>query len=274
MQTPNPSHKPWLKILTAVIAITLCFLFVISTLFERRVQQRFTEQLSAIVGVEIQIETVDILWTKNRIEIRRLSVGNPKDFVQPSAFEAERVVVDIALSSLFGDQLDINQVQFYQSRINYEAQTEADNYSVIAETVSRYSAPVDIKTTLIDKLVFEQGSLSFEHPFLLSPETLPLLQRVSSTAVPITSTNVPYAIEQILHELMTAIEYSVATSGLMERAQVRIQQQQQMTELHMENALNQRINETLDAKIQQQLDDMGIKTDDGELLRNLLDDIE
>jgi len=92
-----------------------------------------------VLGVPVSVEKVSLNPFAGRLIISRLVVGNPQGYSDKPAFAADKVDVDLKMTSLLGDVIVIEKIQVDAPAISYEAKDGASNFDAIQANAKKSS---------------------------------------------------------------------------------------------------------------------------------------
>lgn len=105
---------------------------------------------SKALGVDVQVESIDLAFTKGSAEIRNLSVANPEGFKQPHVISIGRIQYQMDPKSVTTDQVVINRIQVDDAAFTYERGANGDNLTALQRNLEKNvgtSSNTDTKET-------------------------------------------------------------------------------------------------------------------------------
>ena len=153
-----------------VVAVIVFGLFSINSIVEESVA-RFGPE---VTGTPVVLDESDITPWTGKGSLRGLSIGNPEEFGNENAFSLGEIAVDIELSSLSTDVIQINRIAIINPDVLYLGTGSTDNLRALmdnitgrfaggeeAEVVEEESGPA--KKIIIDEFVFNGAKVSAGH---------------------------------------------------------------------------------------------------------------
>jgi len=137
------------------------FYFSASSLINKAVKYGTETMAPELLGVSVNLNSVDISPFTGTGSVKGLMVGNPKGYSSEKAFSFEEIYVSLAPLSVFSDVIHIKEVRIIAPEFVYEKKLMKSNISELLKTLKAFSSdddspPVKFK---IDKLVVEAGSI-------------------------------------------------------------------------------------------------------------------
>ncbi len=144
------------KMVRRLIFVVVGLLVILSVgwyFFLNSVVRRGAEAIVPVItGSEFKLESVSVSPFSGTGTLRGVRVRNPEGFSTEDALTAQTVSFDVALSSLFSDELVINRLQIENPHMTYELATDGrTNIGEIQRSIERFkgtdkaSRPVTIK---------------------------------------------------------------------------------------------------------------------------------
>lgn len=143
-----------------------------------------TKAGSLILGTKVELKNFSSSLT-GKVDIQGLTVANPAGYHNPTAFELERVYVDMSALSIFSDEILIHEILVTGMKIDLESKLNRTNLGDIQKNVERLLPKKDktstqensvnvssksenkkAKSVVIEKLNINNNSLSFSNSLL------------------------------------------------------------------------------------------------------------
>lgn len=161
-------------VVVAVIGAVGVFMFVLSSL-DGIILEAVETYGSEITQAKVSLAAVELDLTSGRGSLRGLSVGNPKGFNMPSAFELGAISIAIDSSTVSDDTIVINEIVIDSPVVTYELGAGGSNIDAIQRNVEAYMAqfgddPADGggggPKLIIDDLYIRGGVVNISATFL------------------------------------------------------------------------------------------------------------
>ena len=161
-------------VVVAVIGAVGVFMFVLSSL-DGIILEAVETYGSEITKAKVSLAAVELDLSSGRSSLRGLSVGNPKGFKTPSAFELGAISIAIDSSTVSDDTIVINEIVIDSPVVTYELGAGGSNIDAIQRNVEAYMAqfgddPADDggegPKLIIDDLYIRGGKVNISATFL------------------------------------------------------------------------------------------------------------
>ncbi|MCH7942899.1 MAG: hypothetical protein IIB67_06680 [Proteobacteria bacterium] len=161
-------------VVVAVIGAVGVFMFVLSSL-DGIILEAVETYGSEITQAKVSLAAVELDLTSGRGSLRGLSVGNPKGFNTPSAFELGAISITIDSCTVSDDTIVINEIVIDAPVVTYELGADGSNIDAIQRNVEAYMAqfgddPADDggegPKLIIDDLYIRGGKVNISATFL------------------------------------------------------------------------------------------------------------
>jgi hypothetical protein len=173
-----------------LICSTIARLFLLLLMFIAMMLGPITETvlrsaLPKVLQTEVQVAHVNLNPFKGVLLIDTLAIGMPDEFEGDTTFQLEKLEINIRLSSLFRNQLEIQQLLIDRPFISYERKLEKDNIDQLKKNAEAFFATsgqikqkspatdTEKKEIIIDHLLVRDGFINAKVGVLPSI-TLPL----------------------------------------------------------------------------------------------------
>jgi hypothetical protein len=150
---------------------------------DRLVQEAITRYGSEITGAPVSVAAARLEPTNGRGELRGLRIGNPAGFKTPYAVQADRIELELDLSSLASDVVVIRKIAVIAPDVIYEKGERQTNFDAlqaqIAKAVGQSSNTSPGKKLIVQELVVRNARAQASAAFLSGKTvtvTLPDLQ--------------------------------------------------------------------------------------------------
>lgn len=130
-----------------IIVITISILIVISIFikFNKNIISDFIlTKLSKWTELPVRSESVEIEYSKGKINFNGLEILNKSNFNDKNIFEAKKLIIEIEYSSLFSDLVKINQFILNEPNFFFEIkdmsekkETTIDNIGLVEKIIQR-----------------------------------------------------------------------------------------------------------------------------------------
>ncbi len=90
-----------------------------------------------LTGTNVELGEVDLTLLSGKGSIRGVVIGNPKNFETDNAFELDEVRVDLALLSVFGGTMVVEEIYIGSPKITYEKKGDTSNLVAITRHIHR-----------------------------------------------------------------------------------------------------------------------------------------
>jgi uncharacterized protein involved in outer membrane biogenesis len=158
-----------------VVAIVGVVVFIYSNL-DSIVKDAVEEYGPQFTGVSVKLAKVELSPENGQGKLTGLTVGNPKGYKTPSAFQLGSISMNIDISSLTSDTIIIKSIVIDKPDITYEFGDGGSNVDVIGKNVEKAAGGPGAKQEekkggpgkkmIIESLVVSNGQVSVSHPLL------------------------------------------------------------------------------------------------------------
>ena len=134
---------------------------------------------SEVTGTEVNLGGFDIDLSDGKVEIRELTVANPKNYSQPYAMSVGKVAVQVDIKSILSDTIVVKNVEIEKPQISYEmlslkqnnisqlmdnikanTASEAKSEAKAEEKTTQESEVKESKKVVIDRLAVSGGEIN------------------------------------------------------------------------------------------------------------------
>lgn len=196
------------KILIAIVLLILTGVGGIFFYFDSIVKSGIEVVGSQVIGTEITVSSVSLSPLSGSGTISDLKVANTDEWESPYAFELESISVNVNVSSIFSDTIEIESVTIVQPAITYETRITTDNIrSLLANLASAESdtaAGEAGKTIIIRELKLLDSQLNLVTAIAVAPIPLPDIE-MEDIGDDGQSSSIADAISAVLSELSRSI---------------------------------------------------------------------
>jgi hypothetical protein len=177
--------KKILLICSTIVLVLFGLLIIIAMALGPITETVLRSGLPKVLRTEVQVGQVTLNPFKGLLLIDTLAIGMPDEFEGDTTFQLETLALNIRLSSLFSDQLEIQQLLIDRPIITYERKLEQDNIDQLKENAEAFFATAgqikqqgptpeaEKKAVTIDHLLVRDGFINAKVG-LLPAITLPL----------------------------------------------------------------------------------------------------
>ena len=167
---------------------------------------------SEVLGASVTVNSVSISPLNGSGSIRGLTVGNPAGFNSEHAIQLEELSLNLNISSLFSDVIEIESIRVVQPEITYETRIITDNIRALIANISAGSATGESaaepaatsKGLIIRDLQLLEPQINLVAAIVTAPIALPDIQMTDIGAEDY-STSVAEALRTVLSTLSTSI---------------------------------------------------------------------
>jgi hypothetical protein len=157
--------------LTALLLVALAFgAYWLHGNVDRLVQQAIARYGSAITGAPVSVATVRLDATNGRGELRGLRVGNPAGFKTPYALQADRIELELDLSTLASEVVVIRRIAVIAPDVIYEKGERHTNFDAlqahIATAVGQAANTGPGKKLIVQELVVRNARAQASAAFM------------------------------------------------------------------------------------------------------------
>nr|WP_315463581.1 hypothetical protein [uncultured Rhodoferax sp.] len=137
---------------------------------DRLVQQAITRYGSEITGVPVRVAAVQLDAANGRGELRGLRIGNPAGFQTPYAVQADRIELELDLSTLASDVIVIRKIAVIAPDVIYEKGERRTNFDAlqaqIAKAVGQSAGAGPGKKLIVQELVVRHARAQASAAFM------------------------------------------------------------------------------------------------------------
>lgn len=167
---------------------------------------------SSVLGTEVTVGSASVSPLNGSGNIISLRVGNPEGFNSPYAFELDEVSVNVNVSTIFSDVLEVESITIVQPAVTYETKITTDNIRSLLDNLSSGEASESEESStdeagqqiIIRELKILDAQLNLVAALVTAP--IPLanieLQNIGEEG---DSTSVADALRRVLSELSRTI---------------------------------------------------------------------
>jgi hypothetical protein len=173
------------KIILICSTILILLLIIISIALGPITETILRSTLPKILQTDVQVANVTLNPFKGVLLIDTLTIGMPDQFEEDTTFQLEKLELNIRLSYLFSNQLEIQQLLIDRPIITYERNLDQDNIEQLKKNAESFFATsgqltqnnpttdAEKKGIIIDHLLVRNGFINAKVG-LLPAITLPL----------------------------------------------------------------------------------------------------
>ena len=126
--------KRFLKVIVVgFIAFVFSLYLVGGSLLNKSIKTGLETVAPDILGVPLNIDTVDISLLDGRGSIERLVIGNPEGFKTDNLFSVNFVELDLSIMSLFSGIVHIESIQVETPKFIFERNIQGSNLGILLE---------------------------------------------------------------------------------------------------------------------------------------------
>ena len=127
-------------VLAALVAAALAGWFLTPSL-ESIVQKLVHKYGSQITGTDVKLGGFRLSLFDGEVELKDLSIANPKNYTQPYIMQVGDVAVKVDLSSLLKDTIVVEKVQIQKPEVSYELlSVTQNNVSALLDNIKKNTA--------------------------------------------------------------------------------------------------------------------------------------
>ena len=152
--------KKWIfRIVGAVIALVVLALVLVFINLNSIVKKSVETVGPQLTKVDVRLGSAKLSPMNGNGELSKLFVGNPEGYKSPSSIEAGNVRVEVKLSTVLKDTIQIDEVNIQAPVITFEGGLTGNNLMTILKNLE--GAPDDVKPTPKGKPASEGGKKFF-----------------------------------------------------------------------------------------------------------------
>lgn len=155
-QTPNMRT---LKIIGAVLFLSLLTLFIGSLSIDQIVKSEIEDSSSKLFNTAVTIDEVDLSLLDGSGTISGIRVANPDKFSSKPAINIHEVNIRIGLRSLFSDTILIKKVMLTRPQFYFEQRGLEVNLKILSDNMNLAESDSDSKNVIIDYLLIRNGQV-------------------------------------------------------------------------------------------------------------------
>ncbi|MGE9295772.1 MAG: hypothetical protein ACQKBV_05745 [Puniceicoccales bacterium] len=129
--------------LLLIIGLVVLY-FSIDGIIGGGVKKVFNQMGPEITGTPTHIESASVNLFAGNIGINGLFIGNPEGFAKPSAMACDEIYVDIETSTLFSDEIVVNEIRIKKPSFSFEQ-------TLLSNNLSKLKAQIDANTKKFQK---------------------------------------------------------------------------------------------------------------------------
>lgn len=140
--------------LVKLIVIILLALIIFAFIAKSRLPDIVSNNLSKKINVPVQIDDIYLTW--NKIDIDKVTIGNPSGSVLPKAFSCDQLFSITPLTNYLKRHVVIDQIEINNVYLGLEFKSPLSkdgNWSKIIDQVNKSSSKNTFRTVLIHKLI-------------------------------------------------------------------------------------------------------------------------
>ena len=131
-----------------IIIICLCLILVLVFFFDKKIIQHvLIKNLSNKIGFNLSLKVNKINYLSQQIEIKNIKIKNKKGYFNENVFEANKVLIDYRISSIFTNLIIINSVLLNKPKFYFEIK----NTRIGENQKETLNDNVDLIQTIINK---------------------------------------------------------------------------------------------------------------------------
>ncbi len=127
--------KKFFRVLVGVIVVLVGLVLVVVLTLPLTINPLVKSAASTlgpkVLGVPVAVGKVALNPFAGRLIISQLSVGNPKGYSERAMFAVDKVDVDLKMTSLLGDVIEVEKIQVDAPAISYETRDGAANFDAL-----------------------------------------------------------------------------------------------------------------------------------------------
>ena len=151
------------RLLIGLVVLALLAFLAIGFVVDRIAKAAVEEGGELALGVPTKVDSASIGFFSQSFTLEGLSVSNPKGYGSTNFLELDRGSVEVAVSSLMSDEVDVPNVELDGIRISLVQGAAGSNYDVILESLERFqngpSDDAEGKRFVIRKLVIKRAEV-------------------------------------------------------------------------------------------------------------------
>ena len=131
--------KRWLLIGVGVVVIIVAALFYLYSRLGSVIVTAVEKYGSEITQAKVRLNEAEVSATSGHGALRGLSVGNPKGFKTPGAFELGEISLTLDISTITSDPVLIKEIVVSAPHVTYELGPQGSNIDAIKRNVDAYT---------------------------------------------------------------------------------------------------------------------------------------
>ncbi len=142
-QTSSPKRCRKVRncILIAVVLLLLLGTFSLKWILTPPLKVALATLGKDATGCEISVGSVDLSLLRGKFSVENFVVGNPEGYKTDSVLDIGTLTVEIKLSSLFSDTIQIEKIHIQDPKITYEVGLGNSNVGTLLDNMSKGSEP-------------------------------------------------------------------------------------------------------------------------------------
>ena len=154
--------KLFLILISIALIVLVGFYFLAGSIINKAVMYGAETLAPELLGVTVELESVDISPFTGTGTIKGLMVGNPEGYSSEKAFSFKEIYVSLSPLSVFSDVIHIKEVRIIAPEFIYEKKLSGSNIDELIQKLDSFSSadsspPVKFK---IDILTVEDGTIT------------------------------------------------------------------------------------------------------------------
>lgn len=162
--------KKLAAILLMVLALAAAALFWLRGNLDGLVKDAIEKQGSAMTGVSVSLQSVELRTTDGQGLLRGLSIGNPKGFKTPHALKVGQIEMAIDIASVTKDVVVIKKIAIEAPDVIYEKGDGMTNFDAIqkhiADTLGASEKTEGGKKLIVEEFTIRNAKAQASAPFL------------------------------------------------------------------------------------------------------------
>lgn len=156
--------------LLMVLALVAAALFWLRGNLDGLVKEAIEKQGSAMTGVSVSLQGVELRTTDGQGFLRGLVIGNPKGFKTPHALKVGQIEMAIDIASVTKDVVIIKKIAIEAPDVTYEKGDDMTNFDAIQKHIADSLGPSEKKEggkkLIVEEFTIRNAKAQASAPFL------------------------------------------------------------------------------------------------------------
>ena len=211
-----------------VIAVVVILMYLGSIIAEAT--RTFGTQAT---GTKVAVQSVDVSLLGGDLQVNKLSIDNPPEYITKQAFSFDLVSVDMDISSIFSDTIIINKIEIANIKVDFEPTLKGgSNLTDIKNNIMQFvkreevdakkktepevdgddDSPKKAKKIIIKSFIINQGEIRVSSSILKTSVAVPLARMELNDIGK--ESNMGKAFSEIFNKIIEQVVKSVAAAKI------------------------------------------------------------